>query len=64
IPKDGNVSLKIFDVLGSEIYSINEFKRAGTYDFNFDGSKLASGLYFYKIGTENFNETKKMLLIK
>ncbi|MGH2574098.1 MAG: T9SS type A sorting domain-containing protein, partial [Ignavibacteria bacterium] len=64
IPKDGNISLKIYDVLSREIYSMNEFKRAGTYEFSFDGSNLPSGLYFYRIKSGNYTETKKMMLLK
>lgn len=64
IPKEGMVSLKVFDILGREVYSSNEYKKAGSYEFTFDGSNLASGLYFYKIITDNYNETKKMILIK
>lgn len=59
------VSLKVFDVLGKEIVSlVNERQDAGSYSVNFDGSNLPSGLYYYKIETENFADTKKMFLIK
>lgn len=64
IPRDGNVSLKIYDILGREVYSMNEFRKAGSYEFRFIGENLASGLYYYRIGTEGFVETKKMILIK
>lgn len=64
IPKAGNVSLKIYDITGKEVYSINEFKSAGQYEFTFDATNYASGLYFYKVESGLFIETKKMVLIK
>jgi len=64
IPKDARVTLKVYDVLGKEIYSSNEFKKAGRYEFEFDGSNYASGLYFYRIETDKYKDTKKMVLVK
>lgn len=64
IPKSGIVTLKIYDILGKEIYSIIEFKSAGQYEFTFDASNYASGLYFYKLESGTFTETRKMVLIK
>ena len=59
------VSLKIYDILGREIANlVNELKAPGTYDVEFDASKLSSGIYFYKLTSGNFVETKKMMLIK
>ena len=65
IPKSGNVSLKVFDVQGREIKDYyNEFLNAGTYNFEFDGSGLSSGVYFYRLVAGDFTATKKMLLVK
>ena len=66
IPKDGNVSLKFYDILGNEVasYIDNGFLKAGTYNAEFDGSKLASGVYFYTLSTNDFVDTKKMILTK
>lgn len=66
IPKDGNVSLKFYDVLGNEVasYIDNGFLKAGTYNAPFDGSGLASGVYFYTLSTSDFVDTKKMILTK
>ncbi len=69
IPNESNVSIKIFDILGKEVFSINEYKRAGSYELRFDGSHLASGMYFYKFSAESphggvFTDTKKMVFIK
>jgi hypothetical protein len=59
------VTLKIYDNLGKEIYTlVNEKLNAGTYESKFDASGLSSGVYFYKLTSGDFSETKKMLLIK
>ena len=65
IPKSGFITLKIYDVLGNEIATlIDEKKSKGKHKIMFNGTKLASGIYFYKLTTENFVKTKKMLLVK
>jgi hypothetical protein len=43
---------------------LNEYQSAGIYEIEFDGSDLSSGLYFYKITSGNYSETRKMILIK
>jgi hypothetical protein len=59
------VNLRIFDVLGREIQTlINEKLSAGTYEVDFDGTSLPSGIYFYKITAGDFTDTKKMILAK
>jgi len=65
VPQSGDVNLVIYDILGREVRTlINEHKHPGTYEVNFDASHLSSGVYFYSIQTDNFRETKRMLLIK
>jgi hypothetical protein len=65
IPKPCFVSLKIFDALGTEVATlINEEKMRGTFQIEFDGSELTSGVYFYQLIAGDFLETKKMVLIK
>ncbi|MCH7774465.1 MAG: T9SS type A sorting domain-containing protein [Bacteroidetes bacterium] len=65
IPELIYVTLKVFDVLGQEIITlINEEKSAGRYEIEFDATALPSGIYFYKLQSENFVETKKMELTK
>ena len=65
IPKSSFVTLKIYDVLGKEVANlVNEQLSAGTYNYNFDASRLTSGIYFYRIQSNDFVETKKMILIK
>ncbi len=65
IPATQLVSLKIYDLTGREISSlINRELNAGSYSFEFDGSNLSSGIYFYRLNTANFSDVKKMILIK
>ncbi len=59
------VELKVFDILGKEISTlVNEIQSAGNYKLNFDASNLPSGIYVYQIKTENFIQSKKMILMK
>ena len=65
IPERSIVSLKIFNLLGSEVETlVNEEQPAGTYEATFDASGLASGIYFYKLQAGSFSETKKMILLR
>jgi hypothetical protein len=65
IPQDGHISLKVYDMLGREVAQlVNEVKRAGEYTVSFDGSKLSSGVYIYKLVGNNVNLSKKMILMK
>lgn len=65
LPEQGNVSLKVFDRLGREVADlVSGYRSAGTYEINFDASQLSSGIYFYKLSTDNFVNTKKMTLLK
>ncbi|MDY0081657.1 MAG: T9SS type A sorting domain-containing protein [Ignavibacteriaceae bacterium] len=65
IPQDGIVTLKVYDILGSEVATlVNEQKPAGRYEINFDASKLASGVYIYKLQSGNYISSKKMMLLK
>jgi len=64
-PSAGYQTLKIYDVLGNEVATlVNEYKNAGSYEVNFDASKVSSGIYFYQLQAGSFIETKKMLLLK
>ena len=59
------VTLKFYDVLGNEVATlVNEEKPAGSYEVEFDGRKLSSGIYFYRLQAGSFAETKKMVLLK
>ncbi|MFQ3599125.1 MAG: T9SS type A sorting domain-containing protein [Chloroherpetonaceae bacterium] len=65
LPMASNVSLKIYDVLGKEVATlVNARQEAGTYNVNFNGSNLTSGVYFYRLQAGNFVQTRKMMLVK
>ncbi len=65
VPEISFVTLKIYDVLGNEIATlVNEEKPAGSYEVEFDASSLSSGIYFYKLQSGSFIQTKKMILLK
>jgi hypothetical protein len=65
IPKAGHVSLKVYDMLGSEVATlIHENKSKGFYEVNFDASKLFSGVYIYQLRVNDYISSKKMILLK
>ena len=65
LPKQGLVTLKIYDVLGREVRTlVNEVKSAGSYTVDFNASEFSSGVYFYRLQSEGFTDIKKMMLIK
>jgi len=65
IPASGYVSLKVYDIIGNEVAKlVDETKPAGNYQIDFDASMLNSGIYFYKMQSGNFMDTKKLILLK
>ena len=65
IPKDGMVTIKIYDILGREIRTlVNEYKPAGRYNITFNASNLASGVYIYQLKSGSFVASKKLVLMK
>lgn len=65
IPKAGNVTLKVYDILGSEVATlVNEQKTEGRYEVNFNASSLASGVYIYRLQASDYTNVKKMILMK
>ena len=65
ISQSGLVTLKVYDVLGTEIETlVNEEKPVGTYELNWNASNLPSGVYFYRLQAGYFVETKKMIVLK
>ena len=67
LPVSGFVSLKVFDVLGNEVATlVDEDKSAGVYnvEFRMQNLELSSGIYFYRLQSGDFVETKKMILLK
>jgi len=65
IPAESFVELKVFDILGREVSTlVNGMQKAGTYKVNFNAENLSSGVYFYRIKTDNFSSVKKMTFIQ
>lgn len=65
IPKQGFVSLKVYDILGKEAMTlINEQRQGGNYEVEFKANNLPSGIYFYRLVSGEFNDVKRMVLLK
>ncbi|MCD4678855.1 MAG: T9SS type A sorting domain-containing protein [Bacteroidales bacterium] len=65
IAKAGNVNISVYNILGEKIQNlVNKYQNSGSYKFNFDGSNLNDGTYFYKIVTSDFVKTKTMVINK
>ncbi|NWF49435.1 MAG: exo-alpha-sialidase [Ignavibacteriaceae bacterium] len=65
IPEDCFVELKVYNVLGKEIKTLlSEFKRAGSYELNFESGNLTSGIYLYKLKAGSYSQIRKMILLK
>ncbi len=65
LAKSSKVKLQVFDILGNKITTpVNKKQSAGSYEVEFDGSNLASGIYFYRLRAGSFVETRKMILLK
>ena len=65
IPKNSVVKLTIYDLTGRVVETLVDGQlNAGNYAYDFDASNIASGVYFYKLQSDNFTDVKKMMLIK
>lgn len=64
LPKDGITNFIVYDILGREVFKSNTFYKAGYNEVRFNGTNLASGVYFYKIEVGEFKDIKRMMLIK
>ena len=66
LPVDGKVSLKVYDLLGREVeVLVNEFVNAGYYSVSFNkDNAFAGGVYFYRLHSQSFTDTKRMILVK
>ena len=65
IPKDVNVKLVIYDIVGNEQATlIDKDLRAGSYSVDWDASSFPSGVYFYKFTADDYSKTNKMILLK
>ncbi|MCH8035057.1 MAG: T9SS type A sorting domain-containing protein [Bacteroidetes bacterium] len=65
LPEPGKVTLKIYNLVGEEIATlVDDYKQAGIHTFNFNAEGHPSGMYLYRLSTNGFTETKKMLFMK
>lgn len=65
IPASSKVNLVVYDVLGRTVkVLVNEFQNAGTYSIDFNAESLSSGVYFYRLTSGQFSETRKLLLLR
>ncbi|HCA43807.1 MAG TPA: T9SS C-terminal target domain-containing protein, partial [Bacteroidetes bacterium] len=61
IPEQSFITLEVFDISGRKVNTlVNNVLTPGSYEFNFDGSNLSSGIYFYRFTSNKFSQTKKM----
>lgn len=65
LPRSSEVKLSVFDMLGREVsVLVNERRDAGVHEVKFDGSNLASGVYFYRLQAGDFVQSRKLVLLK
>ena len=65
IPRTINLEIKIFDLSGREIVTLfNGRKQSGYHEIVFEGNKLSSGVYYYRIKSKDYSQTKKFILLK
>ncbi len=65
VPSESPVMIKVYDLTGSEVATlVNEVQQPGTYDLKFDATKLASGIYIYRMTAGNYTSVKKMTILK
>jgi endo-1,4-beta-xylanase len=65
LPKNGYITLKVYNILGQEVATLFQgFHKAGAYKVNFNASQLASGVYIYRLQSENVSISKKLVLVK
>ncbi len=65
LPEASRVTLQVFNILGQEVSTLVDGElAAGTHEIDFDAGSLATGVYFYRLSTDSFNDTRKMMLVK
>jgi predicted CXXCH cytochrome family protein len=65
LPESGNVKVIVYDAVGRVVVTLaNNYYQAGNYKIEWNASSYASGIYFYRLESKNFNMVKKMVLIK
>jgi hypothetical protein len=65
VPEKSQVTLSIYNSLGEKLFDLsNQVFEPGIHQVEFDGSKLSSGIYFYKMTAGNFTQIRKLILVK
>jgi hypothetical protein len=65
LPASGSVTLKVYNIVGQEVATlVDNYQTAGSYQAQFDASRLSTGVYFYTLKAGNFSQVKKMMLLK
>jgi hypothetical protein len=65
LPHSGNVKLTVYNSIGSKVATlVNEYKTAGNYSVQFNGSNLASGIYLYRLESGSYSAVKKFIILK
>jgi hypothetical protein len=65
LPVSGHVKLKVYDILGKQVAAlIDKEQNRGSYEIPFDASFLPSGVYFYRLSSNKFTQTRKMIILK
>lgn len=65
LPKSSHVKLTVYDILGREVASlVNDNMKAGQHTIRFNGHNLSSGIYLYRLTTDEFTQTKQLILLK
>lgn len=64
LPANNRIKISVYDINGRIVNELNETLSAGTFKYDFDGSKLPAGVYFYRLSANNFTQVRKMVLIK
>ncbi len=65
LPQSGLTTLKVYNILGQEVATLlNGYEKSGAHQVLFDATRLSSGVYFYKLQSDIFVQSKKMVLLK
>jgi len=65
LPKNSQVVLKIFDILGKEVTTlVNQWQTEGVYTAEWNAASMPTGVYFYRLSVDGFSDTKRMILIR
>lgn len=65
LPEYSNVTLKVYDILGNEMVTlVNQYKSPGKHEIEWNASEFASGVYYYRLQTDNYSSIKKLILLR